>query len=260
MSERRDTLLVGGKHLEYAWLGPPPEEAPTLVLLHDGLGCVELWRDFPAHLARATGWGCLVYSRAGYGGSDPCDLPRPLDYLHNEALQVLPQLLRETRVRDCILIGHSDGGSIALVCAGTVSDARLRGLITEAAHVFNEDVCVASIERAQQEYATGELRERLAQYHGDNTDCAFRGWCDAWLDPGFRAWNLEEFLADIRVPWLVIQGEDDAYGTDAQVEAIARGAGGPVQVRLLSECGHTPHRDQPEITLDLMVDFVRRSE
>ncbi len=260
MSERRDTLLVGGEHLEYAWLGPPPEEAPTLVLLHDGLGCVELWRDFPARLAQATGWGCLVYSRAGYGGSDPCDLPRPLRYMHNEALQVLPQLLQETRVRDCILIGHSDGGSIALINAGTVSDARLRGLITEAAHVFNEDICIASIERAQQEYATGELRERLAQYHGDNTDCAFRGWCDAWLDPGFRAWNLEELLAEIRVPWLVIQGDDDAYGTDAQVEAIARGAGGPVQVRLLSECGHTPHRDQPEITLDLMVDFVRRSE
>jgi pimeloyl-ACP methyl ester carboxylesterase len=260
MSERHDSLLVDGKHLEYAWLGPPPEEAPTLVLLHDGLGCVDLWRDFPARLAQATGWGCLVYSRAGYGGSDPCELPRSLRYMHNEALQVLPQLLQETRVRDCILVGHSDGGSIALIYAGTVSDARLRGLITEAAHVFNEDICVASIERSQQEYATGELRERLVRYHGDNTDCAFRGWCDAWLDPGFRAWNLEEFLPEIRVPWLVIQGEDDAYGTDAQVEAIARGAEGPVQVRLLSECGHTPHRDQPEITLDLMVDFVRGSE
>lgn len=250
-------LTVGGARLETAWHGPGPETAPTLVFLHEGLGCVELWKGFPQALAEATGCGALVYSRAGYGRSDPCAVPRPLSYMHDEALVVLPQVLAAAGVRECILVGHSDGGSIALIYAGGTAATPLRGVVTEAAHVFCEDISVRSIGAARDAYRHGELRDRLARYHGDNVDCAFWGWNGAWLHPEFRHWNLEEYLPGIRVPLLVLQGEEDPYGTPAQVRAIAAGTGGPVAERLLARCGHAPHRDQGAVTLAAMAEFVR---
>lgn len=249
-------LYLGGQRLEAAWWGPLADAAPTLVLLHEGLGCVDLWRDFPARLAAASGCGVLAYSRLGYGRSDPCPLPRPLTYMHDEALQVLPALLATVRVRDVILVGHSDGGSIALVHAGGCESPALRGVVTLAAHVFCEELSVRSIAAAKTAFEAGELRARLARYHGTNVDCAFRGWNDAWLDPEFRHWNLESYLPGIRVPVLALQGRDDEYGTGAQVDAIVAGCG--AESLLLDDCGHAPQRDREQATLAAVTGFARR--
>lgn len=251
-------LHADGARLEAEWHGPPPAEAPTLVFLHEGLGCVAMWREFPAELAEATGLGALVVSRRGYGGSDPVPVPRPLSYMQHEGLVVLPQVLEAAGVRETIVVGHSDGGSIALVHASTPSSQpRVLGLVLVAPHVFCEDLSVASITEVREAYEHGDLRERLRKYHGDNVDCAFWGWNRAWLDPGFRAWNIEAYLPQIRVPILVVQGDEDRYGTLAQVEAIERGCGGPVQRAIFPRCGHSPHREKPDETLTVMVTFVR---
>ncbi len=242
------------ERLETAWHGPPPDAAPTLVFLHEGLGCVEMWRDFPSALAAATGTGALVYSRFGYGKSPTIPLPRPLSYMHDEAA-LLPELLRDAKIRDAILVGHSDGGSIALLHAAT-GDPRVRGLALEAPHVFCEDVSVASIAAARDAFEGGGLRAGLERYHRENVDVAFRGWNGAWLDPGFRAWNLQSCLPKITVPVLVVQGEDDAYGTLAQVDAIELGVRGPCTRCVIPGCGHAPHKDRPEATLDAMRTFV----
>ncbi|HEX7238788.1 MAG TPA: alpha/beta hydrolase [Longimicrobiaceae bacterium] len=252
-------LEAGGQRLEYAWHGPPPGEAPTLVFLHEGLGCVSLWRDFPARLAEATGCGALVYSRAGYGRSDPVDLPRPVSFMHHEGLRVLPEVLDAAGVRDAVLVGHSDGASIALVHAGSGAAGRVRALVLEAPHVFVEDVSVASIARAGEAYRGTDLRAKLARHHGGNVDCAFRGWNEVWLHPEFRAWNLEAYLPAISVPVLVVQGEADEYGTLAQVEAVRTGVRGPVETLVLPGVGHSPHRDRPDETLAAMAAFVRRA-
>jgi pimeloyl-ACP methyl ester carboxylesterase len=249
-------LRAGGQQLEYAWHGPPPQDAPTLVFLHEGLGCVSLWRDFPERVAAATGYGALVYSRAGYGKSDPVALPRPISFMHDEALTTLPQVLDAAGVREAILVGHSDGGSIALINAGGVKSKIVRGLILEAPHVFVEEISVESIAGAADRYQNTDLRENLKRHHGENVDCAFWGWNKVWLDPAFRSWNIEEYLSNICVPVLVIQGEQDEYGTMRQVEAIQRGCRGFVQSLLLSDCGHTPHRDQPTRTLDAMTRYA----
>ena len=249
-------LRAGGRRLEYAWHGPPPDRAPTLVFLHEGLGCVSLWRDFPARLARATGCGALVYSRAGYGRSDPAPLPRPVRFMHEEGLRVLPEVLDAAGVRDAVLVGHSDGASIALVHAGSGAAGRVRALVLEAPHVFVEDVSVASIAAMGEAYRDTDLRARLARHHGENVDRAFYGWNGVWLDPEFRAWSIEEFLPRISVPVLVVQGEADEYGTPAQVEAVRRGAAGPVEAVILPGVGHSPHRDAPEATLAAMTRFV----
>ncbi len=249
-------LRLGGKRLEAAWWGPPPSAAPTLVLLHEGLGCVAMWRDFPARLADATRCGVLAYSRLGYGRSDPCALPRPLTYMHDEALEVLPSVLAVTRVRDAVVVGHSDGGSIALVHAGGTESPVLRGVVTFAAHVFCEELSVRSIAAARDAYEHGDLRARLVRYHGANVDGAFWGWNRAWLDPEFRHWNLEAYLPGIRVPVLAIQGRDDEYGTAAQVDAIV--AGCAAEPLFLDDCGHSPHRDREGATLEALTDFVRR--
>ncbi len=249
-------LQAGGRRLEYAWTGPRPEEASTLVFLHEGLGSLASWRDFPAALAEATGCGALVYSRAGYGGSEPASLPRPVRFMHHEA-EVLGEVLAATGVVDAVLVGHSDGASIALIHAGSPAGGRVRALVLEAPHVFAEPEGLASIARIAHEFRTTDLPRRLAKYHGANTEGAFWGWNDVWLDPGFRAWNIEEFLPSIRVPTLVVQGEDDEYGTLRQVAAVQRGVAGPVETLLLPACGHTPHRDQREPVLAAMTRFVR---
>jgi len=251
-------LRVGGHRLEHAWIGPGPAAAPTLVFLHEGLGSVSAWRDFPARVAEATGMGALVYSRLGYGRSDAVPLPRPLRYMHDEALETLPAVLDAMAVREAVLVGHSDGGSIALVFAGSglPQAGRLRGLVLEAPHVFVEDVSIASIAAAREAYAKGDLRERLARHHGANVDGAFRGWNDAWLDPGFRTWNIEEYLPRIRVPSLVIQGEEDPYGTLEQVTRIDRGSGAPIRRLVLPRCGHSPHRDAPDACVEAIAAFI----
>jgi pimeloyl-ACP methyl ester carboxylesterase len=256
------TLLAGGRRLEYAWHGPRPDDAPTLVFLHEGLGSVGLWRDFPARLAEATGCGALVYSRAGYGGSEAAVLPRGVRFMHDEGLVVLPEVLQAAGVREAVLVGHSDGASIALVHAGSRADTegpRLRALVLEAPHVFCEEVTVATIASTVEAYRNGDLRRSLERHHGANVDVAFEGWSGAWLDPAFRDWTIEEYLPGVRVPVLVIQGEDDRYGTLRQVEAVEAGCRGPVRGLVLPRCGHSPHRERPQEALAAMAEFVRVS-
>lgn len=252
-------LTVAGKSLEAVCHGAPPGAAPTLMLLHEGLGCVELWRDFPARLAAQSGFGVFVWSRAGYGRSDPTELPRPLDYMTREATEVLPQVIDAVGCRQAVLLGHSDGASIAAIYAGSVKDFRVRGLVLIAPHVFTEPTGLAAIAEARREYQTGNLRARLAKYH-DHVDVAFRGWNDAWLDPGFVDWNVSECLDYLRIPTLVIQGEDDAYGTARQVEEIVNRSYAPVDVEWLAGCGHAPHVERQDRTVAVVSDFCARLE
>jgi pimeloyl-ACP methyl ester carboxylesterase len=248
-------LTAGGHRLEYERL-PGRPGAPTLLLLHEGLGSVALWRDFPQKLAQATGAPLVVYSRYGYGHSDALAAPRGPRYMHEEALETLPALRQALALDDVILVGHSDGASIALIHAGS-GNWPVRALILEAPHVFVEAMNLASIEAARSAYATTDLRRRLARYHAD-VDSAFRGWNDAWLSAEFRGWNIEEYLPGIACPVLAIQGADDEYGTPAQLEAIARGLKGRFEPLVLRHCKHSPHRDQEAAVLEAMTDFVER--
>jgi pimeloyl-ACP methyl ester carboxylesterase len=249
-------LFLDGRHLETAWWGPSPDAAPTLVLLHEGLGCVALWRDFPAALVAATGCGVFAWSRFGYGGSGPAELPRPMTYMHDEALTVLPRVLDAAGVRRAILIGHSDGGSIAAIYAGAVPDARVAGAVLIAAHFFVEDINIASIAAIKADYEQGDLRQRLARYHRD-VDMAFRGWNDAWLDSRFRVFDISGHAARIEVPILALQGADDPYGTAEQLRVLERCATCPVQTRLIAGARHAPHLEAREATLAAIVPFFR---
>jgi len=247
-------LEVGGTSLETLTV-PGSPEMPTLVLLHEGLGCVALWRDFPVRLAARTGCAVFAWSRPGYGNSSPRPLPWPLDYMQQEGL-ALPALLDAAGIGDCVLVGHSDGASIALVAAGGARDPRIRGLVVMAPHVFAEETGLDSIRAAREAYVHGDLRQRLQKYHGDNVDCAFKGWSESWLNPDFLHWNLECWLSGIQAPMLQIQGREDQYGTVAQLDAIARGSAGPVSTHMLEDCRHAPHAEQTEITLALISTFV----
>lgn len=249
-------LSVASVKLEVKRYQGAVHKAPTLIFLHEGLGCIDMWRDFPEKLAQLTGCPAFVYSRQGYGHSDPCALPRPLHYMHDEALEVLPQLLDAAGIEDHILIGHSDGGSIALIHAGGRARVGLRGVVTMSPHVFCEQLSVRSIAQAKQAFIDDDLHARLAKYHHDNTGCAFWGWNGAWLDPDFLHWNIEEYLPGIKVPQLVLQGKDDQYGTVAQVQAIAQQAGASVEVRMLADCGHSPYKEQEMQSLEVMKDFL----
>ena len=250
----RGEFVADRKRLEAVAYGPPPNEAPTVVLLHEGLGCVALWRDFPQKLAAATGWGVFVYSRAGYGASERIDLPRPLDYMSREARFSLPGVLGTIGFERGILLGHSDGASIAAIYAGERPDSQVEGLVLMAPHLFTEAPGLASIAEARQAYETGDLRAKLAKYHA-HVDSAFKGWNGAWLDPGFRAWTIEEAVGRWRVPALVIQGVDDQYGTLAQVRAIEARSPAPVTSLILEACRHAPQVDQPQATLDAVAGF-----
>ncbi len=252
----RAFLEAAGRRIEYRWVGPSPDCAPTLVFLHEGLGCAALWRDFPDRLAARTGCGAFVYSRAGYGRSTAVPLPRPLSYMHDEAQHHLGPTLDAAGIRRALLVGHSDGASIATIYAAVTADDRVVGLALLAPHFFNEDVCVASIRQAKAAFETSDLRERLARYHGDNVDCAFWGWNRAWLDPAFRHWNIEQYIPRIRVPVLLVQGENDQYGTRRQLDAFVRGATCPVETRLLAGSRHAPFIDQPQATLEILVRFI----
>jgi pimeloyl-ACP methyl ester carboxylesterase len=286
---RAGTLQTTGGTLETAWWGPGPDQAPTLVLLHEGLGCVALWRDVPERLAEATGWGVFAYSRFGYGASDPAPLPRPMTYMHTEAQVVLPEVLRAAGIRHAVLVGHSDGGSIAAIYAGTFPDVswpgvarpptscgaasgtiadgpanprppdhdgvELLGLVTIAAHFFVEDLNIASIRQIKTDYETGDLRQRLARYHRD-PDTAFRGWNDAWRDPRFRAFDLTPLLPTIAVPILALQGADDPYGTDEQLRVFTAKVQVPITPRLIRGARHAPHLEAKDETLALITDFI----
>jgi pimeloyl-ACP methyl ester carboxylesterase len=243
--------------LEYRMIGPRPDAAPTIVMLHEGLGCVGLWGDFPDRLAAATGAGVFVYSRAGYGKSSAVALPRPLSFMHAEARDVLPRLLDAIGLRRGLLLGHSDGASIAAIYAGSVADHRVRGLVLIAPHFFTEDMGIAEIARAKAAYDKGELRERLARWHTD-VDNAFKGWSGAWLDPEFRQWDITEVLAYIRVPILIVQGEYDQYGTGKQIEVAQEECYCPVDVALLPAARHAPHREAAAATLKVVSEFANR--
>jgi pimeloyl-ACP methyl ester carboxylesterase len=250
-------LRIGASDLEYRMIGPVPEDAPTIVMLHEGLGCVGLWGDFPDRLAAATGVGVFVYSRAGYGASTRAELPRPLDYMHIEALDVLPKLLDSIGFRRGILLGHSDGASIAAIYTGGVTDHRVRGVALIAPHFVVEEISVASIAEIKQAYETSGLRSKLARWHSD-VDNAFYGWNGAWLDPKFRAWDISDCLAYIRVPVAILQGADDQYGTIRQIEIAREECYCPVDVTIIPGAGHSPHREAPETTLNAISDFAGR--
>ncbi len=264
-------LEVLGQHLEYRWIGPRPGDAPTIVFLHEGLGCLEMWRDFPDRLASATGCGALVYSRLGYGASDPVRGPRPVAFMHDEALDVLPAVIERFDLQNVVLFGHSDGASIAVIYAGArprgfggpqgppLRAGAVRALVLEAPHVFVETICTEKIARIAEEYETTRLRERLARYHGANTDSMFRTWTDVWLRPEFARWNIQEYLPAIQSPVLVVQGKDDEYGTLAQVDAVLTQVKGPAESLVLPRCGHSPHTARADEVLEAGSRFVRQA-
>jgi len=245
---------VDGHRLETLSYPAANGRQPTIVMLHEGLGSVSLWRDFPSRVAAATRCGVLVYSRYGHGRSDALREPRSFDFMHHEATVALPGLLEALHIERPVLLGHSDGGSIALIYAAR-SSAQPRALILEAPHVFVEDVTVESIAKIRDAYASTDMRTKLGRHH-DHIDEMFLGWTKIWLDQKFRDWNIVEELRKVRCPVLVIQGTDDEYGTMAQVAAIRRGVK-DTETLLLPECGHSPHRDQPEATLEAIAGFLR---
>jgi pimeloyl-ACP methyl ester carboxylesterase len=252
------SFSVDGKNLEAEWHRASEESAPTIVMLHEGLGSVSAWRDWPAELARETGLSVFVYSRAGYGNSDPVTLPRPVSYMHHEADVVLPEILRQTNIEKCILLGHSDGASISILHAGSKArHASVRGIIVMSPHVFCESVSVTAIEAARVAYETTELRARLAKYHRD-VDNAFWGWNGVWLNPDFASWNIEDRLPGIDVPTLMIQEDHDPYGTLAQLDAIERGVGGARNKLILKGNGHAPQKDFRDDTTKEIVLFTKR--
>jgi pimeloyl-ACP methyl ester carboxylesterase len=250
-------LSIGAQRLEYRMIGPRPDAAPTLVLLHEGLGCVGMWGDFPEKLQAATGAGVFVYSRAGYGQSSPVALPRPLSFMHTEAQETLPQILDAIGFQSGLLVGHSDGASIAAIYGGSHQDHRIGGIVLIAPHFIVEDVTIASIAEMRKIYDSTELRARLSRWHAD-VDATVHGWSDVWLKGDFRKWDLTEFLAYIRVPVLIVQGEDDQYGTVRQIEIAQQECYCPVEAALLPNAKHVPQREAPEVTLKVVADFIAR--
>ena len=249
-------LPIQGHSLEIARIPARDAHAPELVLLHEGLGSVSHWKHFPEHVADATGCPVTVYSRYGSGNSALLAEPRPVTYMHDEAMHALPDLLQQLHIENPILVGHSDGGSIALIYAGAHN--HVRGLILLAPHVFVEDLSVTSIYEAKLRFEKTNLAEKLARHHSDAAR-TFWGWNNIWLHPDFRGWNIEEYLPRITCPILAIQGLDDQYGTMAQVETVKRQSGGPVEILPLADCRHSAHRDQPEAVVAAIKEFVKEN-
>jgi pimeloyl-ACP methyl ester carboxylesterase len=248
-------LRIGASELEYRMIGPAPDQAPTIVMLHEGLGSARLWGDFPDRLQAATGAGVLAYSRAGYGASTTVTLPRPVDYMHVEAREVLPELLDRVGFRRGLLLGHSDGASIAAIYAGSHQDHRVQGVALIAPHFVVEDTGLAAIAETRTAYEAAGLKAKLARWH-DDVDNAFYGWSDVWLDPGFRDWDISDFLAYVRVPVAILQGTDDQYGTIRQIEIAREECYCPVEVTMIPGAGHSPHREMPGPTLDAIAAFA----
>lgn len=251
-------LDLNGTRLECRWFGEPGADRPVLVLLHEGLGCVDMWRDFPRRLAERSGLAVFVYSRQGYGGSDPFRQPLDVDFMHREGLDILPAVLDTAGIDQAFLVGHSDGASISLIYAGERSDPRIRGLALLAPHLFVEEETLHGIRQARQAYDSGNLAERLRRYHLDHTESTFRRWSGIWLDPRFESWNIESSLPGIDVPLLAVMGEDDQYGTLAQIQTLAERLPQRTELAVLGDCGHSPHLEQPERTLELVCDFVEK--
>lgn len=254
MSEPQFATVPGGR-LEYQEFNPPgPARSGKIVMLHEGLGSVAMWKRFPIELAAATGMSVVAYSRFGYGRSDPP--PRrygPLEMQEKEAIDVLPAFLEALHIEKPVLFGHSDGASISLIYAGAAPE-EVTGVVALAPHVFVEDMCITSIEGAKQAYLTTDLPRRLALYHRD-PDRAFWGWNDIWLDPAFRAWNIEHYLPSIACPVLGVQGYDDEYGTMEQLDRLARGTARCTLLKL-ENCAHSPHRDQPARVLEATTNLL----
>ena len=248
-------VRAAGRSLAYEWIGREANGRPALVFLHEGLGSIRQWRDFPAQLAQATGCRALVYDRYGYGRSDVlAEKRRTVRFMHDEALHALPEMLTALEIENPILVGHSDGASIALIHAG--AGHRVRGVVAMAPHVFIEPICLASIKKAKTAFETTDLAARLGRYHRD-AGRTFYGWADVWLDPEFAGWDIrEDYLPGVRSPVLAIQGHDDEYGTMAQLDEIARRVQGPCELLKLQNCGHAPFRDQPETTLQAAARLV----
>jgi pimeloyl-ACP methyl ester carboxylesterase len=248
---------IDGRRIEYVRLpsSHPRENAPAMIFLHEGLGSLSMWRDFPQQVADACGCEAIVYSRHGYGRSDPLTGKRLPGFMHHEARVCLPQLLDQLAVERPILFGHSDGASIALINAGT-APTPLTATVVMAPHVLVEDISIESIRKARDAYLSTDLKIRLGKYH-DDPDSAFWGWNDIWLDPAFRDWNIEDCLPGIACPVLAIQGEDDEYGTMDQIERIARQCR-DVELVKLADCRHSPHKDQPQQVIATVAEFVAR--
>jgi pimeloyl-ACP methyl ester carboxylesterase len=246
---------AAGRSLNYEWMGSEGRGKPALVFLHEGLGSVGQWRDFPQQVSEATGCAALVYDRYGYGQSEVLEEPRrTVRFMHDEALKALPDVLTELNIDNPILVGHSDGASIALIHAGAGHE--VRGVVAMAPHVFIEPLCLASIDKAKEAFETTDLAARLGRYHRDARK-TFYGWADVWLDPEFKGWDIRaDYLSEVRCPVIAIQGFDDEYGTMAQLDEIARRVRGPCELLKLERCGHAPFRDQPEATLLAVKKFV----
>jgi pimeloyl-ACP methyl ester carboxylesterase len=246
---------VEGRQIEYRMIPGDALAQPTLVFLHEGLGCVALWRDFPDKVAARLGVRALIYSRFGYGQSDGLTAKRTPRFMHEEALAVLPALLDQLGIDNPLLVGHSDGASIAIIHAAA-SERPVSGLALMAPHVLVEQVCVDSIAHIRDTYSTGPLKSRLAKYHA-HVDDAFLGWADIWLEPEFRNWSIEGLVASVEAPMLLIQGLQDEYGTLEQIDRIEARAAGPTERLVLERCGHSPHRDQEAAVADAIVAFAK---
>lgn len=258
MNETFRMIEVAGVELavqRFRWSGRPA--ARTLVLLHDSLGCITTWRDLPQELGKTIGCDVLVYDRQGYGRSAPFGPePRTADYMHKEA-DVLQELLKEEGIPEAILFGHSDGGTTALLAAA-LHPARIAAVITAGAHVFVEEVTLNGIRAAERQYATTDLRARLMKHHGDRTDALFHAWTKTWRAPFFRDWDITAEIGRIQCPVLVLQGVDDNYGTEAQVDAIVSAVGDAAQKYMIPGAAHTPHKEAPAITQELVVQFLKQ--
>jgi len=250
-------IEVDGAALEYRCIGPAPADAPTLVLLHEGLGSVAQWKDVPDRLAAVTGFGVFAYSRAGYGGSGAATLPRPLDFQTREALDVLGPVLDAAGIRQTVLLGHSDGATIAAIYAGSVPDMRVRGLILIAPHFFTEPQGLSAIAAAKLAYVDGDLKPKLTRYHRD-PDMAFYGWHDVWTDPAYAAWNVADVIDHWRIPVLVVQGRNDPYGSLAQITEIEDRIYSPVETLILDGCGHAPQFECAAQTDAAIAEFCAR--
>jgi pimeloyl-ACP methyl ester carboxylesterase len=248
-------ITVGETSLEGAWFGPRPQDGPTIVVMHEGLGSVSIWRDFPERLAKATNAGVFVFSRAGYGRSSPVPLPRPVDYLRREAVDVLPKILDAIGFRRGILLGHSDGASIAAIYAGSVQDHRVRGLVLIEPHFFVEEMNLAAIRKFANDYKTTDLRTRLQRHHAD-ADATVQGWLDFWLHRDFKSFDMQDDLAHIRVPILIVKGENDPYGTIEQIRMAERECYCPVESIIIPDARHSPHHEQRELTLGAITSFI----
>jgi pimeloyl-ACP methyl ester carboxylesterase len=234
--------------------GGSPEQ-PNLVFLHEGLGCTAMWHDFPARVVEDTGLCGISYDRSGYGRSHGTSPPRGKNYLQIEAREILPRFLESQKIEKAVLVGHSDGGSIALLAAAACPE-KISGIVTEAAHVFVENLTLEGIRDTVAAYETRDLEKRLGRYHGAKVRDLFFAWADTWLSPSFRDWNIEGCLDKIQCPSLVIQGLEDPYGTVLQVQSIVAGIGAQATPLLIPECGHAPHRDAPAQVCRAIVEFV----